>query len=155
MWLFCRFFFWLLSFFLLSCQRNFLCLSHCRKSLCCDIFCRYLFWFFSKNRCLRFFILTFICVFFRGFCHSILRCFFNRLSFLFLLFLCFLRLNHRMLICFLLAVVFLLLKRCQRLILHLKLHRFINVFTFAEPQNQIITFLQTLCRHTGLIIQTC
>lgn len=40
-------------------------------------------------------------------------------------------------------VIFLLLQRSQGLILHLKLHRLIDVFTLAEPQDQIITFLQT------------
>ena len=57
-----------------------------------------------------------------------------------------------LLICTRTGVVFLLLERGQRLILHLKLHSLINILSLAEPQDQIVAFLQTFCRHTRLMV---
>ena len=51
------------------------------------------------------------------------------------------------------AVIFLLLKWCQWLILHLQFHCKVYIFAFTEPQDQIITFFQTFCCHSGFIIQ--
>ena len=51
------------------------------------------------------------------------------------------------------AVILFLLRRSQRLILHLQLHRLIYILSFAEPKDKIITLLQTFCRHACFLVQ--
>ena len=54
-----------------------------------------------------------------------------------------------------LLVIFFLLGRGQRLILHLQLHRLIDILPFAEPEDKVVTFLQTFCSHACFLIQLC
>ena len=53
------------------------------------------------------------------------------------------------------AVVLLLLKRSQGLIFHLQFHGLIDIFPFTEPEDQVITLLQALGSHTGLMVKFC
>ena len=50
-------------------------------------------------------------------------------------------------------IILLLLEGRERLILHLKLHRKIDILPLTEPQDQIIAFLQTFPHHASLMIQ--
>ena len=52
-------------------------------------------------------------------------------------------------------VIFFLLKRSKRFILHLQFHGLIHIFSFTEPENQVVTFFQTFCCHSGFVIQLC
>ena len=52
-------------------------------------------------------------------------------------------------------VIFLLLGRRKRLILHLQFHCLIYILAFTEPEDQIITLFQTLGCHSGFLIQFC
>ena len=47
---------------------------------------------------------------------------------------------------------FLLLGRRQRLVLHLQFHCFINILAFTEPEDQVITFLETFCCHASFLV---
>ncbi len=51
-------------------------------------------------------------------------------------------------------IIFLLLRHRQRLIFHLQLQRFHNIFALAEPQNQLVTFTDTFLRHPRLIVES-
>ncbi len=53
------------------------------------------------------------------------------------------------------AVILFLLRWCQRLIFHLEFHSLIDIFSFIKPQDQIVTFFQTLCRQACLLVQFC
>ena len=56
---------------------------------------------------------------------------------------------------FISLVVFLLLRRCKLLVLHLQFHSFVYILSLAEPENEIITFLQTLRCHARFLVQFC
>ena len=62
-------------------------------------------------------------------------------------------------LCFLFQIiktmfVFFLLRCCQFLILHFQFHGFGNIFAFAKPQNQFITFFDTAINHTRFFVKT-
>ena len=62
------------------------------------------------------------------------------------------RLRGRLLIS---VIIFLLLGRRQRLILHLQFHSLIYILSLTKPEDQIITLFQTLCRHARFLIKLC
>ena len=49
-------------------------------------------------------------------------------------------------------IVFFLLKWSQRFVFHFKFHCLVYISTFAEPENQIITFIKTFGSHTGFSV---
>ena len=53
------------------------------------------------------------------------------------------------------VIIFFLLGRCQRFVLHFKFHRLIYILPFAEPENKVITFFQTFSSHAGFLIEFC
>ena len=112
-----------------------------------DLFCRLFFCFlcFYRLFCLRRNFCRFYCLFYSLFCSLFRSLFFRFFCRLFRSLLCRARS----------AVILLLLQRCQRFILHLQLHRLVDILSFTEPEDQIVTFFQTLCGHSRLMITLC
>ena len=53
------------------------------------------------------------------------------------------------------SVILFLLQWSQWLVFHLQLHRFVNILAFTEPEDQIITFFQTLRSHPRFFVSLC
>ena len=52
-------------------------------------------------------------------------------------------------------LIFLLLRRCQRLIAHFQFHGLHHIFSVIEPEDQLITLIDTLLYLSGLFIKIC
>ena len=53
------------------------------------------------------------------------------------------------------VIVFFLLGRSQRFVLHLQLHSLIYILSFAEPEDKVVALFQAFCRHARFLIQFC